>query len=75
MNQGRVPRGSRYLKNELEFDTPNSVQKMTLSAFHAKAGGGLGAGLKAERAREVGKGQLDQWGSEESSENKAEQQW
>lgn len=46
MNQGRLPRGSKDLKNELDFEMPSSVQKMTLSAFYEKAGGALGGGLK-----------------------------
>lgn len=46
VNQGRLRRRSRDLKNKLDFEMPNSIQKMTLSAFYEKAGGALGAGLK-----------------------------
>ena len=46
MNPGRLPRGGRDLKNEVDFDMPSSVLRMALRAFYKKAGSGLGAGLK-----------------------------
>ena len=49
MNPGRLPRRSRDVKNKLDFDMPSFIQRMTLSAFHEKAGSGLRATLKAER--------------------------
>lgn len=46
MSKGRLCRGSRDLKNELDFEMPSSVQKLTLTASYEKAGGVLGAGLQ-----------------------------
>lgn len=46
VNLGRLPRGGRDLKNEVDFDMPSSVLRMALRAFYKKTRSGLGAGLK-----------------------------